>query len=187
MHDGRPDGERETACQRPVVAPQGRTTIMQALLLKVLSPIIVTLGIFLPSPPPAMAQVAEFQQPPAIRRAIPERLRNRALQFARTELFFGTAMPDGAVTEEQFLAFLDAEVTPRFPDGLTLLKGLGQFTGEDGVLVKEQSYVLVLLYPLESLKESHKRIEAIRRLYKGAFNQESVLRVDDQITVRVSF
>lgn len=160
---------------------------MQALLLKILSPILLTFSVLLP-PAPARAQnLTVLQQPPVVRRAIPERLRNRALQFARTELFFGTAMPDGAVTEEQFLAFLDAQVTPRFPDGLTLLKGLGQFTGEDGVLVKEQSFLLVLLYPLDSLKESHKRIEAIRSLYKNQFNQESVLRVDDQITVRVSF
>jgi Protein of unknown function (DUF3574) len=105
----------------------------------------------------------------------------------RTELFFGTATPDGAVTEEQFLAFLDAEVTPRFPDGLTLLKGHGQFTGENGVLIKEDSFLLVLLYPLDSVKESNKRIEAIRRLYKRDFQQESVLRVDDHFTVRVSF
>jgi len=44
--------------------------------------------------------------------------------FARTELFFGSAKPDGsAVTEEEFSTFLDQVITPRFPDGLTLLTG----------------------------------------------------------------
>src|SRR5262245_61608276 len=36
--------------------------------------------------------------------------------FARTELFFGSATPDGAaVTDEDFRAFLEHEITPRFP------------------------------------------------------------------------
>ncbi|MEW6731553.1 MAG: DUF3574 domain-containing protein, partial [Acidobacteriota bacterium] len=46
--------------------------------------------------------------------------------FARTELYFGSAKPDGTVvTEAQFQQFVDQVVTPRFPDGLTLLVGLG--------------------------------------------------------------
>lgn len=65
--------------------------------------------------------------------------RNGTLAFARTELFFGTARPDGLVLEEEFPAFMDEEVTPRFPDGLTLLKGDGQFKESDGVIGNEQS------------------------------------------------
>jgi hypothetical protein len=42
----------------------------------------------------------------------------------RTELYFGSGKPDGSsVTEKEFRAFVDKEVTPRFPDGLTLLMG----------------------------------------------------------------
>jgi hypothetical protein len=91
------------------------------------------------------------------------------------------------VLEEEFRAFIDDEVTPRFPDGLTLLKGDGQFRGSDGVIVKEQSFVLVLLYPSDSYAESSRRIERIRRLYVKRFQQESVLRVDDPFMVWVSF
>src|SRR5215207_3250304 len=44
----------------------------------------------------------------------------RADPFLRTELFFGSSRPDGSmVTEAQFTQFLDQEITPRFPDGLT--------------------------------------------------------------------
>jgi hypothetical protein len=65
--------------------------------------------------------------------------------FVRTELYFGTAKPNGAVTEAEFRDFVDRQVTPRFPDGLTLLKGNGQFRGEDNIVIKEQSFVLILL------------------------------------------
>ena len=44
--------------------------------------------------------------------------------WSRTELFFGTAIKGGGVvTDEQFRAFLDSEITPRFPEGLTVLTG----------------------------------------------------------------
>jgi hypothetical protein len=43
------------------------------------------------------------------------------------------------------------------------------------------------LYPLEGFRESSRKIETIRRLYKEMFHQESVLRVDDPLAVRVSF
>jgi hypothetical protein len=103
-------------------------------------------------------------------------------------LFFGTAKADGPpVTDEEFLAFVDEEITPRFPDGLTLLKGDGQFRGEDGVIIKEDSFMLILLYPVETFKESSRRIDTIRQLYKDQFQQESVLRVDDRWAARVSF
>jgi hypothetical protein len=78
-------------------------------------------------------------------------------------------------------------VTPRFPDGLTLVKGDGQFKGSDGVIVKEQSFVLILLYASDSYTDSSRRIDRIRRLYTKRFQQESVLRVDDPYVVWVSF
>jgi hypothetical protein len=53
--------------------------------------------------------------------------------FTRTELFFGSLKPDGSVvSEDAFLGFLTAEITPRFPNGLTLLTGLGQFLTVQG-------------------------------------------------------
>src|SRR5262245_20990084 len=75
---------------------------------------------------------------PLIQRRIPKGTRKGVLAFARTELYFGTAKKDGVVTEAQFREFVDLYVTPRFPDGLTLLKGDGQFRGEDNQVVKEQ-------------------------------------------------
>jgi hypothetical protein len=99
--------------------------------------------------------------------------------FARTELFFGSAKPDGSeVTMEEFQQFLDDEITPRFPDGLTLLMGLGQFRGSSGVIIQERSMLLILLYPVEVRRDSSVKIEEIREAYKKLFQQESVLRAD---------
>ena len=38
--------------------------------------------------------------------------------------------------------------------------------------------LLILLYPDEARRESHKKIEEIRNAYKQIFQQESVLRAD---------
>jgi hypothetical protein len=102
-----------------------------------------------------------------------------ATLFTRTELFFGSLKPDGSlVSEEAFLGFLDAEITPRFPNGLTLLTGLGQFLNAKGVIIQEPSRLLILLYPVEEWQDSSEKIEQIREQYKQMFEQESVLRAD---------
>lgn len=99
--------------------------------------------------------------------------------FARTELFFGRSKPNGAtVTDAELKAFIDREVTPQFPDGLTLLSGTGQFKNSTGAIVKEQSTLLIVLYPLTD--DRGVAIERIRQSYRTAFQQESVLRVDAQ-------
>lgn len=100
--------------------------------------------------------------------------------YERTELFFGTGRAGKPpVSDQEFDAFLDAEITPRFPDGLTMLTGLGQWRGSDGKLTKERSSMVILLYPKPSAADSGTKIEEIRHLYEQKFNQESVLRADD--------
>lgn len=108
--------------------------------------------------------------------------------WVRTELFFGTAKPDGsAVTDTEWDAFLDREITPRFPDGLTVLSGAGQWQGEDEVIIEERSKLVILLYPREAVDESNAEIEAIRTAYEEQFQQQSVLRADDDRPVCTSF
>src|SRR5687768_10726777 len=63
-------------------------------------------------------------------------------ELVRTELFFGLSRPGGRITERQFDRFVDDEVTPRFPDGLTLVSGDGQFRLADGEIVEERSKLL---------------------------------------------
>lgn len=98
--------------------------------------------------------------------------------FQRTELYFGLARPGGIVTKEEFQAFLDTVVTPRFPDGLTVLSAKGQFRdGTRGKPIKEDARILILLYAFSNSR--NRAVEEIRRSYKTRFNQQSVLRVDE--------
>ncbi|WP_141311353.1 DUF3574 domain-containing protein [Streptomyces spinoverrucosus] len=109
----------------------------------------------------------------------------RGEPYAETRLLFGTARPDGgpAVTDRQFMAFIDKEVTPDFPDGLTVQSGRGQWRDASGAIDKERSYELILLYPVGEAAARDRKIEEIRRDYEKAFGQESVGRVDDQVRV----
>lgn len=108
--------------------------------------------------------------------------------WVRTELFFGTSKPDGIeISETEWQALLDAEITPRFPDGLTVLSGAGQWQGDDEEIVQERSKIVILLYPREAITESSAEIEDIRAAYERTFQQESVQREDDDRPVCTSF
>ncbi len=105
--------------------------------------------------------------------------------WKRTELYFGTTKPDGAeLTDAEFTAFTDKVVTPRFPDGFTELTGRGQWRGAAGVISREKSKVIIVVYPFSD-RDANREIEEIRTAYKKAFSQESVLRADS--AEKVSF
>jgi hypothetical protein len=107
----------------------------------------------------------------------------RAQLWARSELYFGRGKPDGSmVTDAEFRAFLDDIITPRFPSGLTVLSGNGQFRGSSGTIKREGAMFVILLYPAGE-KTSSARIEEIRDSYRKTFAQESVLRVDGESCV----
>ena len=119
-------------------------------------------------------------------RKAPERKApDRGAPYIETQLFFGTERPDGgpAVTDAQFMAFVDSEVTPEFPDGLTVQSGRGQWRDVSGAIEKERSYELILLYPVARAAVSDRRIEEIRRAYEKEFGQEAVARVDERARV----
>ena len=114
--------------------------------------------------------------------------KQNAQTFWRTELYFGRDKNDGTqVTEEEWSSFLDEVVTPKFPDGLTVLEGKGQYRLENGTIVKENSKVLILLYTPKTRLVNSRKIDQIRNEYKKRFKQESVMRIDLRQTVKVSF
>ncbi len=107
---------------------------------------------------------------------------NDAKPLARTELFFGLARSDGTmIPADEFQRFIDQEVTPRFPEGSTLLGGDGQYRNTHGAILRENAKVLILLYPHGA--DHNRKIEAARAAYVHAFAQESVLRVDGSACV----
>jgi hypothetical protein len=102
------------------------------------------------------------------------------VRVSRTELFLGLSMPGGStVSDAAFQRFVDAEVSPRLPDGFTIVAGQGQFRAASGAIAREPARVLVVLHPSGDRRTSSD-IERIRAAYKEAFRQESVLRVDGE-------
>jgi Protein of unknown function (DUF3574) len=98
-------------------------------------------------------------------------------RLQRTELFFGRNSPAGEISEQDFQSFLDAVVTPLFPDGLTVIDGKGQFRASaNSPVEKEAAKVLILLYRFD--KNTSDKVEEVRSRYKARFAQQSVLRVD---------
>jgi hypothetical protein len=93
----------------------------------------------------------------------------------RSVLYFGAAIPNRSDTVDaaEWQAFLDREVTPRFPDGLTWFDARGQWRGHDGQVIGEPSRVLILLHGEDDASAAS--VEAIRSAYKQAFAQEAVM------------
>ncbi|HZM08212.1 MAG TPA: DUF3574 domain-containing protein [Methylocella sp.] len=95
----------------------------------------------------------------------------------RLELLFGSGRKNiNPVSDDDWAAFVAAEITPRFPDGLTMLTGYGQWRDTAGSLVKETSRLLLIWYAPAADAET--RIEEIRAAYRARFGQDSVLRAD---------
>ncbi|MET9590317.1 DUF3574 domain-containing protein [Streptomyces sp. NPDC006516] len=106
----------------------------------------------------------------------------RGTAYVETRLFFGTERPDGGpdVTARQFRSFIDRQVTPAFPDGLTVQEGRGQWRDSHGVIERERSYELILLYPASEARTRDPQVERVRAAYEKAFAQDSVARLDER-------
>ena len=93
----------------------------------------------------------------------------------------GRGGPSGEVVDQdEWDQFLADTVTPRFPDGLTVLDGRGQWRGSDGAIQKESSKVLIILAPDEYADDL---IEEISDEYKRRFDQDTVLKTVSQTCV----
>lgn len=90
-------------------------------------------------------------------------------------VYFGTNMPGGKVSAEDWQAFRDTVITPRFPDGLTSFKAEGQWRNNAGEIESESTYVLQVLHA--DSPQSGAAIREVASLYQTRFRQESVLRV----------
>lgn len=107
--------------------------------------------------------------------------------WTREELYFGTAIPGGGVVSDSaWQQFVDGEITPRFPDGFTVLDASGQYRMATGETVKERTKIVVLVYLRKNEQSAaiNKKIEEIIETYKRTFNQESVLRVRSTATTK---
>lgn len=96
--------------------------------------------------------------------------------YTEYQLYFGRSSGGvEVVSDEAWAAFLADTVTPRFPDGLTVVDGAGQWRGGDGAILRERSKVLTILTTPGD--EAMRLTDEIAEVYKTRFGQETVLRV----------
>jgi hypothetical protein len=91
----------------------------------------------------------------------------------RTTLYFGGARPKGSVSELEWQIFLRDEVTPRFPNGMTVWDAEGQWRAPGGGIGHERTKVLLLVHP--DTDAAREAVRAVIGRYRKAFEQESVL------------
>jgi Protein of unknown function (DUF3574) len=90
-------------------------------------------------------------------------------------LYFGANKPQGTVTAQEWEAFVDTVVTPRFPQGLSVLQAAGQWRNAQGVIEREASRVLQIVHEGSAREEA--AVAEIMAHYKAAQQQEAVMRV----------
>jgi len=104
--------------------------------------------------------------------------------WIETELFFGLTDNGRRIPDDQWHDFVDQSITPRFPDGFTILDGNGQYRGSDGTIHKEPSEILIILHRNEDSEGDELALTAIAKEYVTRFHQESVLRSDWAVQAR---
>ena len=78
----------------------------------------------------------------------------------------------GKASEARWKQFLAREVTPRFPDGLTVYETTGQWRDPaTKAITREKSRVLRIIVPADIARD---KIDALAAVYKTQFAQKSV-------------
>jgi len=90
------------------------------------------------------------------------------------ELLFGR-LGDGApnVSEAEFTRFLNSEVSPRFPDGLTVVNAKGGWTLPTGSDLGQRPKLVMIV--LHGGSDDQAKLMAIRTVYQARYHQQSVL------------
>ena len=108
-----------------------------------------------------------------------------AAGWVDTNLYFGLGPadhPEQGVSETQWREFLDKEVTPRFPDGLSVLDVYGQWQGKSETAPERlRSKLLIIDY--KDTAENRAKIDAIRTAWKQRTGDQSVLKVTEPADV----
>ncbi len=96
------------------------------------------------------------------------------------DLYFGGEAGNGrAVSEAEWAAFMAEEVTPRFPDGLSVIDVSGQYREPSGRMVREKTKLIVVVI-FDS--PSHLgRVQAVIDAYARRHSQNSVFRTEHAV------
>jgi hypothetical protein len=89
------------------------------------------------------------------------------------DLYFGRDKQGGGeVSEAEWASFLTDTVTPRFPDGLSVLNVEGQARESSGRIVRERTKLLVVIVFDAPVHQG--RVREIVQAYNGRFGQHGV-------------
>ena len=95
-------------------------------------------------------------------------------------LYFGGEAGSGrAVSEAEWAAFMAEEVTPRFPDGLSVVDVAGQYREPSGRMVHEKTKLLIVVV-FDSPAHLAK-VQAVIDAYNRRHNQNSVFRTEHAV------
>lgn len=88
-------------------------------------------------------------------------------------MLFGLSRPGGGhVSQGAWNRFLAERITPRFPAGLTVFSGRGQWQGPDGRLVHERARIVLIV--TEATPEAVAALHGIQEAYRSRFAQGAV-------------
>ena len=103
----------------------------------------------------------------------------------QTTLYFGLGIKGGGhVSEKEWHRFVAEVVTPRFPDGLTIVPATGQWRdpkAKSARVVSEPTKIVIIVHP-ETVATA-KAIGEIKRAYVKRFRQDAVFHTDQPVRV----
>ena len=96
------------------------------------------------------------------------------------DLYFGRDKQGGGeVSEAEWAAFVADTVTPRFPDGLSVLNVEGQAREPSGRIVRERTKLLVIV--VFDAPAHRGKVSEIVEAYNSRFGQHSVFRSEQPV------
>jgi hypothetical protein len=93
-------------------------------------------------------------------------------ELRTAQLFLGAKAP-AKLNDRDLSRFVDQEVTPRFPDGVTVVDGGGQWKGDANRMIRDAAKVVLIVLPAKG--DPHGQVEAVRAAYHQRFKQDSVV------------
>jgi hypothetical protein len=96
------------------------------------------------------------------------------------DLYFGGDAGNGrSVSEAEWAAFMAEEVTPRFPNGLSVIDVAGQYREPSGRMVREKTKLIVVV--IFDAPAHLTKVLAVIDAYHRRHNQNSVFRTEHAV------
>lgn len=91
----------------------------------------------------------------------------------RTAQLFLEAKSPARLNDAALRRFVEQEVTPRFPDGVTMVAGGARWKGAGDRMIRDAAKVVLIVLPARGDPQAN--VEAVRAAYRTRFKQDSVV------------